>query len=104
MLAHRTSNADDPLFQELTISARAPHVVQLFDAPRSLADGVSHFLIEGRNAGDHVLAITRASHWQMIRACLERRGVPVDDPNERLTVIDARKLRARMLRRGILDP
>ena len=80
------------------------HFVQLFDAPRSLADGVSHYLIDGRAAGNHLLVIARASHWQLMRAYLERRGVPVDDPKERLTVIDARKIRARMLRRGILDP
>ena len=78
--------------------------MQLFDAPRSLADAVSHFLIEGRAHGDHLLALARASHWQLIRAYLERRGVPVDDPNERLTIVDARKLRTRMMRRGVLDP
>ena len=54
--------------------------MQLFDAPRSLADAVSHFLIEGRARGDHLLVIARASHWQLIRAYLERRGCPVDDP------------------------
>ena len=78
--------------------------MQLFDAPRSLADAVSHFLIEGRADGHHLLVIARASHWQLIRAYLERRGVDVDDPAERLTVIDARKLRQRMMRRGVLDP
>jgi hypothetical protein len=78
--------------------------VQLFDAPRSLADAVSHFLIDGRAQGDHLLVIARASHWQLIRAYLERRGVHVDDPSERMTVVDARKLRARMMRRGVLDP
>jgi MEDS: MEthanogen/methylotroph, DcmR Sensory domain len=80
------------------------HLVQLFDAPRSLADAVSHYLIEGRAAGQYLLAIARASHWQLIRAYLERRGLPVEDRSEQLTVIDARKLRARMMRRGLLDP
>jgi len=78
--------------------------VQLFDAPRSLADAVSHFLIEGRSHGEHLAVIARASHWQLIRAYLERRGVPVDDPSEPLTVLDARKLRSRLMRRGVLDP
>ena len=81
-----------------------PHIVQLFDAPRSLADAVSHFLIDGRAHGDHLLVIARASHWQLILAYLERRGVNVDHPGERLTSIDARKLRQRMMRRGVLDP
>lgn len=85
-------------------SSSPAHLVQLFDAPRSLADAVSHFLIEGRAAGNHLLVVARASHWELIRAYLLRRGVAVDDPAERLTVIDARKIRARMLRRGILDP
>jgi hypothetical protein len=76
----------------------------LFDAPRSLADAVSHFLIEGRAHGDHLFVIARASHWQLIHAYLERRGVNADDPTERLTVLDARKLRTRMMRRGVLDP
>jgi hypothetical protein len=78
--------------------------VQLFDAPRSLADAVSHYLIEGRAQGDYLLVIARASHWQLIRAYLDRRGVDVDNPSERITIVDARKLRTRMMRRGILDP
>src|SRR5262245_55812582 len=69
------------------------HIVQLFDAPRSLADAVSHFLIEGRARGNHLLVLARASHWQLIRAYLERRGFPVADPDERLAVVDARKFR-----------
>jgi len=81
-----------------------PHLVQLFDAPRSLADAVSHYLIEGRAAGQHLLVIARASHWQLIRAYLERRGLPVANGSENLTVIDARKIRARLMRRGVLDP
>ena len=86
-------------------SSKIPaHLVQLFDAPRSLADAVSHYLIEGRAAGQHLLAIARASHWQLIRAYLERRGLPVEDNAEHLTVIDARKIRARIMRRGVLDP
>ena len=80
------------------------HLVQLFDAPRSLADAVSHYLIEGRAEGQHLLVIARASHWQLTRAYLERRGVIVDDSSEGLTVVDARKVRARMMRRGLLDP
>jgi len=78
------------------------HLVQLFDAPRSLADAVSHYLIEGRAAGQHLLVIARASHWHLIRAYLERRGFT--NGSENLTVIDARKIRARMMRRGVLDP
>jgi len=80
------------------------HVVQLFDAPRSLADAVSHFLLEGRAQNEQLLAIARASHWQLIRAYLERRGCRVDESNERLTIVDARKVRSRMMRRGTLDP
>jgi hypothetical protein len=80
------------------------HLVQLFDAPRSLADAVSHYLIEGRAAGQRLLAIARASHWQLIQAYLERRGFAVDDNAEDLTIVDARKVRARIMRRGVLDP
>jgi MEDS: MEthanogen/methylotroph, DcmR Sensory domain len=80
------------------------HLVQLFDAPRSLADAVSHYLIEGRAAGQHLLVIARASHWQLIRAYLERRGFAVEDASHNLTLIDARKIRVRMMRRGVLDP
>jgi hypothetical protein len=79
-------------------------VVQLFDAPRSLADAVSHFLLAGRAHNEQLLAIARASHWQLIRAYLERRGFRVDDPSERLTILDARKVRSRIMRRGRLDP
>src|SRR5262245_15057850 len=80
------------------------HLVQLFDAPRSLADAVSHYLIEGRAAAEHLLVIARASHWQLISVYLERRGFPVADPSPNLTVMDARKIRARLMRRGVLDP
>jgi hypothetical protein len=88
-----------------SLSPAAPaHHVQLFDAPRSLADAVSHYLIEGRNQGEQLLVIARASHWQLIQAYLERRGFPVDASSDILTVIDARKLRSRLTRRGVLDP
>src|SRR4029450_14042454 len=82
----------------------AAHLVQLFDAPRSLADAVSHYLIEGRASGETVLVIARASHWQLIEAYLDRRGVAVEDGSEKLTVIDARKVRARMRRSWVLCP
>lgn len=98
-VALKSSGAHDS-----AVSSQHPHIVQLFDAPRSLADAVSHFLIEARSRGDHLLVIARASHWQLIRAYLERRGVHVDAPAERLTVVDARKLRIRLMRRGVLDP
>ena len=38
------------------------HIVQLFDAPRSLADAVSHYLIEGRAEGQHLLVIAREGY------------------------------------------
>jgi DcmR-like sensory protein len=96
----KTKGANQP-----SSSLKTPaHIVQLFDAPRSLADAVSHYLIEGRAACQHLLAIARASHWQLIRAYLERRGLAVEDSSAHLTVIDARKIRARMMRRGVLDP
>jgi hypothetical protein len=87
-----------------TSSLPAQHVVQLFDTPRSVADAVSHYLLDGRARNDHLLVIARASHWQLMRAFLERRGLPVDQASERLTVLDARKARSRMMRRGALDP
>jgi DcmR-like sensory protein len=99
-VAPKFAGAHDSSVQPATYA----HVVQLFDAPRSLADAVSHFLLEGRAHNEQLLAIARASHWQLIRAYLERRGFRVDDANERLTVVDARKLRSRMMRRGTLDP
>src|SRR5258705_3544647 len=80
------------------------HIVQLFDAPRSLADAVSQYLIDGRALGNQLLVIAQASHWNLIEGYLERRGFPVRDASERLTVVDARKLRGRMTRRGVLDP
>src|SRR6266850_3224298 len=62
------------------------HIVQLFDAPRSLADAVSQFLIEGRALGNKLLVIARASHWTLVEGYLERRGFPVGDPSTPLTV------------------
>lgn len=83
---------------------RHEHIVQLFDAPRSLADAVSHFLIEGRTLGQQLLVIARASHWALIEGYLERRGVRTDDPAARITFVDARTLRSQITRRGLLDP
>jgi hypothetical protein len=92
------------LAAESSPSPAHEHIVQLFDAPRSLADAVSQFLIEGRALGNQLLVIARSSHWTLIEGYLERRGFPVGDPSARLTVIDARKLRSRLMHRGILDP
>jgi hypothetical protein len=80
------------------------HILQLFDAPRSLADSVSRYLIDGRARGESLLVVARASHWELIRAYLERRGFDADDTSGQLTVLDARKTRSRMMRRGVLDP
>jgi DcmR-like sensory protein len=99
-VASKSSGAHDSSIN----SSIPPHIVQLFDAPRSLADAVSHFVIEGRAQHDQALIVARASHWQLIRAYLERRGVNVDDPAERIVSLDARKVRHRMMRRGVLDP
>jgi hypothetical protein len=98
-VAHKPAGAHD----SSVLPHLHAHAVQLFDAPRSLADAVSHFLIDGRARGEHLVVIARASHWQLIRAYLERRAFPVEDA-EGLTVIDARKIRARIMRRGLLDP
>ena len=81
-----------------------PHIVQLFDAPRSLADAVSLFLIEGRALGHHLLVIARPSNWLLIKGYLEQRGVPVDDPAERITYFDAHTVRNQITTRGLLDP
>lgn len=92
-----------PAVRNVPISTHE-HIVQLFDAPRSLADAVSQYLIDGRALGNQLLVIARASHWKLIEGYLERRGFPVHDPSERLTVLDARKFRGRIMRRGVLDP
>ena len=66
------------------------HIVQLFDAPRSLSDALSQYLIQGRANGQRLLVIARTSHWQLTRAYLERRGFPADDreSSEALTVVE----------------
>jgi hypothetical protein len=83
----------------------ADHLVQLFDAPRSLADTVSRYLAEGWTRGDQLLVIARPRNWELIAGYLEGRGCPVRDTSahERIHVIDAVQLLRRIRRRGAFD-
>ena len=88
-------------------SLRTPnHLVQLFDAPRSLADAVSRFLLEGWERGDDLLLIVKPKHWQLIAEYLERRGWPAHTPEAaaRLHMYDAAATLRRTRKRGAFSP
>jgi hypothetical protein len=79
--------------------------VQLFDAPRSLADTVSRYLADGWHRGDDLLIIAKPRHWQLISEYLEQRGCPVRHgmAGDRVQMIDATDACRRIHRRGLFD-
>jgi hypothetical protein len=81
------------------------HLVQLFDAPRSLADAASRFLAEGWKRDEDLLVIARPRHWQLMAEYLEQRGCPVRHGmvGDRLQMIDATETCRRIHRRGVFD-
>ena len=67
------------------------HLVQLFDETESLIAGVSTFLFDAWNKGEHLLVVARAAHWALTAAELQARGCPVPRliADGRLVVLDA---------------
>ena len=75
------------------------HLVQLFDEPESLVAGVSAFLFEAWNRGEHLLVVARAPNWAMIAPELQARGCPIPAllAEGRLVVLDAPTTLARFM-------
>ena len=67
------------------------HLVQLFDETESLIAGVSTFLFDAWNKGEHLLVVARAAHWALTADELQARGCPVPRliADGRLVVLDA---------------
>ena len=82
------------------------HVVQLFDAPDSLAAGVSAYLLDGCARDDNLLVIARPANWSLISVALEVHGCPVSDllESRRLMVLDAATAMATFMVHGDPDP
>jgi hypothetical protein len=80
--------------------------VQLFDAPRSLADSASRFLFEGWQRGHDLVIVTKPRHWDLIATHLEALGCPVRSGQfaSRAHRHDAAALLRRLRRRGVLVP
>ena len=67
------------------------HIVQLFDTPSTLAQGVSTVLTNGFKAGEPMLVAARAKNWKSIATHLEQSGCSVREALSTglLTVCDA---------------
>jgi hypothetical protein len=78
------------------------HLLQLFDTSESLAEEVSAFLTVPEAAGQRLLVVATAKHWELIAAGLRLRGFNPDDEIAagRLVVEDAHGLLAQLMRRG----
>lgn len=78
------------------------HIVQLFDASDTLADGVATFLSDAFRAGEPMLVVARAAHWKAIAKRLDKRGHAVSAAlkHGQLTVCDANRTLSRFMRSG----
>src|ERR1051326_4740057 len=67
------------------------HVCQFFDSEESRAECVGAFLVEGYQAGDHLIGIARPKHWSAMMEYLEGHDVSVatGTADGRITVRDA---------------
>jgi hypothetical protein len=67
------------------------HILQLFDAADSAANGLTPFLCDGWEADDWMLVVAKMRHWNAAHRRLRRRGFPVDRALDegRLIVLDA---------------
>ena len=86
-------------------SARAQHMVQLFDSDESRAEVVADFIHDGLSAGEAVLAVLTAANWCAVARNLVDRGVGLEDAlaSGRLTVYDAASALAKILLAGSPD-
>ena len=67
------------------------HILQLFDGPDSLGEGVAGFFHDGIVAGDHCLMVARPLHAMSVAEGLDRRNCPAAPMIEsgHFTVLDA---------------
>ena len=81
------------------------HILQLFDTHTSRADAVSHFLCEGLERREAVVAVMTPENWLHTVKRLRNRGVHVDDAVAagQLTVLDAAETLRKLSRNGIPD-
>jgi hypothetical protein len=80
-------------------------VVQLFDTSESLADSVFAFVRDGLFAGEGVVLIVTAAHWDAVRRVCLRNSVDLTTAREAgwLVVLDADDVVSRIMRRDRPD-
>jgi DcmR-like sensory protein len=78
------------------------HLVQCFDSPDALVEGVSAFLSHGLIQGDRALVVMRLAQWNSVAAKLTARGVFLSGAvaSGQLTVLDATRTLARIMLHG----
>jgi hypothetical protein len=81
---------------------KAPEV-QLFDSASTRASTVAAFFRDGLAAGDTVLLVMTAGHWNDVAACLEDVDVAAASGSGQLLVRDAARTLGQFMRRGHPD-
>jgi hypothetical protein len=81
------------------------HGVQLFDTRESLSSTVGEFTREGLHAGDSVVLVVTAAHWDSIHRWGRLNGLNLDAARQRsaLIVLDAHAIVASIIRRDRPD-
>ena len=82
--------------------ADSQHLVQCFDNPDALIEGVSAFLGRGLLHGDSALVVMELANWNSVAAKLTARGVRLTDAiaGGQLTVLDGRRTLERIMLQG----
>jgi hypothetical protein len=78
------------------------HLVQCFDSPDALVEGVSAFLNHGLLQGDAALVVMRLAPWNSVASKLASRGVSLSGAiaSGQLTVLDANRTLERVMPHG----
>lgn len=87
-------------------AVRSEHVVQLFDAPDSLATNVAAFLAQGLADNANLLVVARPAHAEAIKSALAAAGYSPDMllGSGTLVALDAHDTLRRFMRNQMPDP
>lgn len=101
----------NPAAVELDRAPTAPtpghlHDVDLYASVDRLAARVGAYIADGLSAGDHILVIARASHWNAFARHLTTLGVDLDamQGNGRVVRLDAAETLSALMKGGTPDP
>jgi MEDS: MEthanogen/methylotroph, DcmR Sensory domain len=81
------------------------HRLHLFDTPETLGHTVAAFLVDGYEAGEHLVIIAKPRHRDAVLSSLRTMGCfpETGDGAQRLVVFDAAEVLRHITRNGIID-